>query len=684
MTMSDAYGDVCDECTDTDGDGYGDPGFSANTCPDDNCPNITNPDQANPDGDSYGDLCDNCPNDDNENQANTDGDAYGDVCDECTDDVCDECTDTDGDGYGDPGFPANTCSEDNCATISNPYQEDTNGNGIGDACEHCGDPNNDGNINILDMVYIVNYLYKSGQEPIPLASGDVDSLNGITINDIVHLVSFKYCGGPDPYCQPLSDSVLQISNADTLSIQGVEVLPGNDFAMVDLYIKNTKALAALSIPLSFGCQTSNITCDSISFVNSIVIEAPVNEQIIDALNNKVLLGISHLNSCDPIIDPGEEGLLASLWFTVTESSEVQYITIDITDYPPSNIFIFSEHNNPYIPVYTYCVDSDGDGYGDPSVSSNTCPDDNCSNIANEDQINSDNDSYGDLCDNCPDDDNESQTNSDTDSYGDACDNCPNDDNEEQANADGDEYGDVCDDCTDTDGDTYGNPGFPANTCPPDNCPLHYNPDQIDSNGDGVGDACTFEEETPAGQDVETTLDNVDLQFDDVTIGGTTEMTVTSSGPEATAFEIVPSDPPAYYNITTDATYDGSIEICITYDDADMTSEEEESLTLLHYDGIEWVNITTSINTTDNIICGVSASLSPFVVAIPTYICGDVDGDELVNILDIVYLINYKYKEGPAPDPLESADVNSDELVNILDIVYLINYKYKEGPEPVCP
>ncbi len=69
---------------------------------------------------------------------------------------------------------------------------------------------------------------------------------------------------------------------------------------------------------------------------------------------------------------------------------------------------------------------------------------------------------------------------------------------------------------------------------------------------------------------------------------------------------------------------------------------------------------------------------------PAFICGDTDGDELINILDIVYLINYKYKSGPAPDPLESADVNNDELVNILDIVYLINFKYKEGPEPICP
>ncbi len=65
-------------------------------------------------------------------------------------------------------------------------------------------------------------------------------------------------------------------------------------------------------------------------------------------------------------------------------------------------------------------------------------------------------------------------------------------------------------------------------------------------------------------------------------------------------------------------------------------------------------------------------------------CGDVTRDGDINILDIVYIINYKYKEGPAPDPLESANVNNDSNINILDIVYLINFKYKSGPEPTCP
>ncbi|HVP10860.1 MAG TPA: thrombospondin type 3 repeat-containing protein, partial [Phycisphaerae bacterium] len=99
----DGIGDACDPCTDTDGDGFGNPGFPANICVTDNCPLIANPDQKDTDHDGVGDACD-------------------------------PCTDTDGDGFGDPGFPANTCPTDNCPTIANPLQTDSDGDGVGDAC----------------------------------------------------------------------------------------------------------------------------------------------------------------------------------------------------------------------------------------------------------------------------------------------------------------------------------------------------------------------------------------------------------------------------------------------------------------------------------------------------------------------------------------------------------------------
>jgi len=65
-------------------------------------------------------------------------------------------------------------------------------------------------------------------------------------------------------------------------------------------------------------------------------------------------------------------------------------------------------------------------------------------------------------------------------------------------------------------------------------------------------------------------------------------------------------------------------------------------------------------------------------------CGNADDATGVNILDVVYIINYKYKSGPAPVPELSADVDNSGSVNILDVVYIINYKYKSGPAPNCP
>jgi len=69
------------------------------------------------------------------------------------------------------------------------------------------------------------------------------------------------------------------------------------------------------------------------------------------------------------------------------------------------------------------------------------------------------------------------------------DNCLGVYNPGQGDADGDGDGDACDPCTDTDNDTYGNPGYTANTCDTDNCPDIYNPDQEDFDSDGIGDSC---------------------------------------------------------------------------------------------------------------------------------------------------------------------------------------------------
>jgi hypothetical protein len=61
--------------------------------------------------------------------------------------------------------------------------------------------------------------------------------------------------------------------------------------------------------------------------------------------------------------------------------------------------------------------------------------------------------------------------------------------------------------------------------------------------------------------------------------------------------------------------------------------------------------------------------------------GDANGDKEVTIADVVHLINYLFRSGPAPDPLESGDADCDGEVKIEDTVYLINYLFKGGPPP---
>ena len=55
---------------------------------------------------------------------------------------------------------------------------------------------------------------------------------------------------------------------------------------------------------------------------------------------------------------------------------------------------------------------------------------------------------------------------------------------------------------------------------------------------------------------------------------------------------------------------------------------------------------------------------------------DVNGDENVNILDIIILVNYILD----PDSIESdfLDINNDENINILDIIYLVNIVLSVG------
>ena len=97
---------------DPDGDGKTD---------DDNCPDVFNP-----------------PLQISDDQLDADGDGEGDACDACPLEAGDACMNPDADDIDDDGVPNGS---DNCPRDPNTNQDDADGDGHGDTCDACAEPN---------------------------------------------------------------------------------------------------------------------------------------------------------------------------------------------------------------------------------------------------------------------------------------------------------------------------------------------------------------------------------------------------------------------------------------------------------------------------------------------------------------------------------------------------------------
>ncbi len=379
----DGVGDACDPCTDTDGDGFGNPGFLAATCPDDNCPLDANPMQEDLDADGAGNACDVCPDDalddadgdgfcaDTDNcptifnnpQVDGDNDLVGDACDNCIlvqnpmqldDDgdgagnLCDPCPDDALDDADGDGFCADV---DNCPAIFNDPQTDSDNDGVGNACDNC------------------DLIPNSGQE-------DFDGDGEGDLCDLCTDIDMDGAGNPG---FPLNTCPLDNCPVDPNPLQ----------TDTDL---DSVGDACDPCPMSSPDDADlDLVCDDVDNC----------------------LGLSNFSQADNDMDGMGDAC---------DPDDDNDTFPDGSDNCP---LVF---NNPQ-------TDTDADTIGD------AC--DNCPAFFNTDQTDSDLDGAGDPCDVCPVD---GQDDADGDGFCADADNCPMLSNADQLDNDNDGLGNPCDPC----------------------------------------------------------------------------------------------------------------------------------------------------------------------------------------------------------------------------------------------
>jgi hypothetical protein len=115
--------------------------------------------------------------------------------------------------------------------------------------------------------------------------------------------------------------------------------------------------------------------------------------------------------------------------------------------------------------------------------------------------------------------------------------------------------------------------------------------------------------TPAGSGVEVDAgEGIALIFDSVEAGGDTAA-FPQPDAQAANFGVLEG---SCYEVRTTALYTGMVSVALPYDESQILIPEED-LRLLHYEDASWVDVTTHVDTLNDLVIGEVSALSPLAV-----------------------------------------------------------------------
>lgn len=128
------------------------------------------------------------------------------------------------------------------------------------AAQSCGDVNGDGRYNIGDAVYVVNYLYKGGPEPMYYDYGDVDGYEVITANDAMVLALYSPVTCP-PTQKKFSGPV---NSGYELSLDPATWPAGVSALDVNVQIKTNTSFIYIDLPMQFSVGGDLASVESVT------------------------------------------------------------------------------------------------------------------------------------------------------------------------------------------------------------------------------------------------------------------------------------------------------------------------------------------------------------------------------------------------------------------------------------